>query len=254
VTSIRRNIDLFGLRRESRLRLNSNRFKQRDPFMARVLYWISRLDARHRIVIALAGAAIVFFSLRGSVRASTDAIASWDTFAFSILALAWLVILRTPQTNLRARAQAQDVSHLVIFIFVVIAASVALFAVGFVLGASKSATHLGVHLVLTLGTVILSWALVHTVFGLRYAHSFYGDSDEPKQDRHAGGLIFPGERAPDYFDFAYYAFVVGMTCQVSDVQITSRKLRRLTLVHSLLAFGFNTIILALLINIVSSLI
>ena len=222
--------------------------------MARVLSWISRLDARHRTVIALAAAVVVFFSLRGYLRDSTDAIASWDTFAFSILVLTWLMILRTPQTNLRARAQAQDVSHLVIFIFVVIAASVALFAVGFLLGASKSAPHLAVHLVLTLGTVIFSWALVHTVFGLRYAHSFYGDSDDPKRDRHAGGLIFPGERPPDYFDFAYYAFVVGMTCQVSDVQITSRELRRLTLLHSVLAFGFNTIILALLINTVSSLI
>jgi uncharacterized membrane protein len=86
---------------------------------------------------------------------------------------------------------------------------------------------------------------------LRYAHAFYGDSDDPY--RHAAGLEFPGERAPDYFDFAYYAFVVGMTCQVSDVQITSRKMRRLTLMHSVLSFGFNTIILALLINTVSSL-
>jgi uncharacterized membrane protein len=222
--------------------------------MTRVLYWISRLDARHRIVIALAAAAAAFFSLRGRLRVSADAIASWDTFAFVVLVLAWLIILRTPQINLRARARAQDVSHLVIFVFAVVAASVALFAVAFLLGRSKSTHHLAVHLVLTLGTVIFSWALVHTVFGLRYAHLFYGDSDDPKQDRHAGGLIFPGEHPPDYFDFAYYAFVVGMTCQVSDVQITSRKLRRLTLVHSVLAFGFNTIILALLINTVSSLI
>jgi len=94
---------------------------------------------------------------------------------------------------------------------------------------------------------------MHTAFGLRYAHAFYGDREDLAQDRHAGGLLFPGEKAPDYFDFAYYAFVVGMTCQVSDVQITSRKMRRLTLLHSVLSFGFNTIILALLINTVSSL-
>jgi uncharacterized membrane protein len=94
---------------------------------------------------------------------------------------------------------------------------------------------------------------VHTVFGLRYAHAFYGDSDEPGEPRHAGGLILPSGRMPDYFDFAYYAFVIGMTCQVSDVQITSHRMRRLTLLHSVLAFGFNTIILALMINTVSSL-
>jgi uncharacterized membrane protein len=219
-----------------------------------VLRRLIKMDARHRLVVGLAAAAVTFFSLRGELRLSTDAVASWDTFAFCILILAWLMILKTPQIDLRARAQAQDVSHFVIFIVVVIAASVALFAVGFLLGTSKSAmpTHLAVHLILTLSTVIFSWAIVHTVFGLRYAHLFYGDGDEPT--RHAGGLIFPGDRPPDYFDFAYYAFVVGMTCQVSDVQIASRRMRRLTLLHSVLAFGFNTIILALLINTVSSLI
>ena len=97
--------------------------------------------------------------------------------------------------------------------------------------------------------MISSWALVHTVYGLRYAHAFYGDSDEPGVHQHAGGLIFPGDRPPDYFDFAYFSFVVGMTCQVSDVQITSRRMRRITLIHSVLSFGFNTLILALLINI-----
>jgi uncharacterized membrane protein len=224
--------------------------------MMRVADWLSRLDARHRILFGLAAGAAAFISLRDRLRISTDALASWDSFAFLTLILAWVVILRTPQSRLRARAQAQDVSHLVIFIVVVIAACVALFSVGFLLGTSKSVPErdLAVHLVLTLGTVVFSWALVHTLFGLRYAHSFYGDSDEPKQERHAGGLVFPGERPPDYFDFAYYAFVVGMTCQVSDVQITSRKIRRLTLTHSVLSFGFNTIILALLINTVSSLI
>ena len=72
-------------------------------------------------------------------------------------------------------------------------------------------------------------------------------------EERAGGLLFPGsEQMPDYFDFAYFSFVIGMTCQVSDVQITSRGMRRLALVHSVLSFGFNTVILALLINTVSS--
>jgi len=70
---------------------------------------------------------------------------------------------------------------------------------------------------------------------------------------HAGGLVFPGDRPPDYFDFAYFSFVVGMACQVSDVQITSRRMRRITLFHSVLSFGFNTMILALLINTVAGL-
>src|SRR5205807_1893782 len=111
---------------------------------------------------------------------------------------------QTPQASLRARAQAQDVGHLLVFIIVVIAASIALFSVGFLLGATKSAPqpNLVGRLILTLGAVVFSWALVHTVFGLRYAHSFYGDSDDPKQTGHAGGLLFPGEKPPNYFDFA----------------------------------------------------
>jgi uncharacterized membrane protein len=218
--------------------------------MAYTLDLILRQDARHRIVIGLAAASAVFFSLRGHVRASIDMIVAWDTFAFFVLVLAWVVILKTPQTRLRGHAKAQDVSQLLISVCVVVGASVALFAVGFLLGLHKTGPqpHLTVHLMLTLGTVIFSWMLVHTVFGLRYAHVFYGDSDDPVEARHAGGLTFPDKRLPNYFDFAYYAFVIGMTCQVSDVQITSRKMRRLTLLHSVLSFGFNTVILALTVS------
>jgi len=222
--------------------------------MAYTLDLILKQDARHRIVIGLAAASAVFFSLRGHVRASIDMIVAWDTFAFFVLVLAWVVILKTPKTKLRGHAKAQDVSQLLISVCVVVGASVALFAVGFLLGPHKTGPqprpqpHLTVHLILTLGTVIFSWMLVHTVFGLRYAHVFYGDSDDPVEARHAGGLTFPDKRLPNYFDFAYYAFVIGMTCQVSDVQITSRKMRRLTLLHSVLSFGFNTVILALTVS------
>ncbi len=224
--------------------------------MVRILDLICRQDARHRLVIAFVAATAVSLSLRGHVRPSTEVIAAWDTFVFCVLFLAWLTILTTPVHKLRSRAKEQDVSRLVIFVFVVVAACAALFAVGFLISVNKAELrgHLTAHLILALGTVIFSWSVVHTAFGLRYAHAFYGDSDDPGADEHAGGLLFPGsEQMPDYFDFAYFSFVVGMTCQVSDVQITSRRMRRLILVHSVLSFGFNTVILALLINTVSGL-
>jgi uncharacterized membrane protein len=224
--------------------------------MVRILDLICRQDARHRLVIALVAATAVFLSLRGHVRPSTEVIAAWDTFVFCVLLLAWLTILTTPVHKLRSRAKEQDVSRLVIFVFVVVAACAALFAVGFLISVNKAELrgHLTAHLILALGTVIFSWSVVHTAFGLRYAHAFYGDSDDPGTDKRAGGLLFPGsEQMPDYFDFAYFSFVVGMTCQVSDVQVTSRRMRRLTLMHSVLSFGFNTVILALLVNTVSSL-
>jgi uncharacterized membrane protein len=223
--------------------------------MGDLLSLICRQDARHRLFIAFALAAAVFFSLRGRVHPATEAIATWDAFAFCVLLLAWLTILTTPLHKLRSRAREQDLSRSLIFVFVVVAACAALFAVGFLISVNKDELrgHLTAHLLLALGTVVFSWSLVHTVFGLRYAHTFYGDSDDPAQDRHAGGLSFPEGHVPDYFDFAYFSFVVGMTFQVSDVQVTSRRMRQLTLLHSVLSFGFNTVILALLINTVSSL-
>ena len=216
---------------------------------------ISRQDARHRLVIGLAAGAALFFTTRGHLRLWSAAISGWNAFAFVILTLDWLTIWATPQRKLRDRAQQEDLSRLVIFVFVVVAACAALFAVGFLIRAHKDQPggHFAVHLLLTLSTVISSWALLHTVYSLRYAHAFYGDSDDPGVQKHAGGLIFPSDPQPNYFDFAYFSFVVGMTCQVSDVQITSRRMRRITLVHSVLSFGFNTLVLALLINTVSGL-
>src|ERR1700682_6013652 len=224
--------------------------------MGRILDLICRQDPPQRLVIALFAAIAATLSLRGHVRPSTEAIATWDTFFFCVLFLAWLTILTTPVHKLRPRAKEQVVSRLVIFVFVVVAACAALFAVGFLISINKAELrgHLTVHLILALGTVVFSWSVVHTAFGLRYAHAFYGDSDDPGADERAGGLLFPGsEQMPDYFDFAYFSFVIGMTCQVSDVQVTSRRMRRLTLAHSVLSLCFNTVILALLINTVSSL-
>jgi len=216
---------------------------------------VCRPDARQRLVLGLAAGAATFVALRGELRFASAAIAGWNAVAVVILSLDWVIIWTTPQRKIRQLAQQQDLSRLLVFIFVVVTASAALLAVGFLVSVkrSQSGGHFIAHLLLTLMTVVFSWTLVHTVYGLRYAHAFYGDSDERGVNRHAGGLIFPGDRSPDYFDFAYFSFVIGMTCQVSDVQITSRRMRRITLFHSVLSFGFNTMILALLINTVSGL-
>src|SRR5260370_23287764 len=139
--------------------------------MAGVLCVISREDARHGLFIGLAGAIVVFLLLRGRVRFSTETIATWDAFAFCVLLLAWLTILTTPVHKLRLRAKEQDLSRFVIFIFVVIAACPALFAVGFLISVNKAEIrgHFTVHLILALATVVFSLSVVRTVFGLRYA-------------------------------------------------------------------------------------
>jgi uncharacterized membrane protein len=108
----------------------------------------------------------------------------------------------------------------------------------------------GAAVVLVAATLLLSWLVTHLVFAYRYAHEFYTKSDAAKVD---GGLEFPGNEPPDYWDFMYFSLVLGMTFQVSDVQITSRKLRRLATLHGLIGFFFNTVIVALTVNIAASL-
>jgi uncharacterized membrane protein len=215
---------------------------------------ISRQDARHRLLFGLfIGVVGTLLLLQDHVRLWTAGIAGWNAFAATILFLDWMTIWTTPQRAIRERARQEDLSRLLVFIFVVVACFAALCAVVFFVRIHKSQMHQHflIHLLLTISTVISSWALLHTVHSFRYAHAFYGDNKDP--NRHAGGLDFPAEQSPDYFDFAYFSFVIGMTCQVSDVQITSCQMRRITLFHSVLSFGFNTLILALLINTVSSL-
>lgn len=219
--------------------------------------WITKLDSRHRLGLSLFASLCVWFALRGRVQTSTQFIVTWDVFALCLIILAWLTIMLTPPHKIRARAQEQDVSRTVIFSFVILAACAGLFSVGFLFLANKSVQHphFVVDLLISLVAVVSAWLLVHTVFGLRYAHIFYGDPDGPSgPQQHAGGLVFPGDRMPDYMDFAYFSFVIGMTFQVSDVQITSRGFRQLVLLHGILSFAFNTVILALTVNTVSTLI
>lgn len=108
-------------------------------------------------------------------------------------------------------------------------------------------------LIIEISSMLLSWFLVHTTFAIRYAHIYYGDSEEDA-DTHAGGLEFPKEKKPDFIDFAYYSFTLGMTFQVSDVEIGSRKMRRLSLLHALFSFAYNAAIIAFTVNIISDII
>src|SRR4051794_35250994 len=106
--------------------------------MAQILRWFPREDARHRFVISFVFAAAIFLSLRGRFNLLTEVIATWDAFAVSALALAWITILTTPRTQLRAHAQLEDISRLAVFVFVVMAACVSLFAVGFLIRINRA--------------------------------------------------------------------------------------------------------------------
>ena len=221
--------------------------------MISILNRIKNYDSHHRLFIAITTAGIAAIAAQGHVRFPVQLVAAWNVFAVTVLALAWVrIVTARPGESVRT-AKLQDSNRNLIFLFVILAACASLVAIGYVLG-SAGGRHGGRLLEsvgLAFGTLIGSWSLIHTVFALHYAHIYYGDAPDGRS--HAGGLKFPGEPTPDYMDFAYFSFVVGMTCQVSDVQVTGRRMRSLTLLHGLLSFAFNTVILALSINMLSGL-
>ena len=208
------------------------------------------------MLVSLVVAAVVAACTVGRLSREVQLITVWNSFSLTTLALAWLQIIASDAFTAVRTARLQDIGRLVIFSVVVIGALASLAAVVGVLATAK-AFHGRVfltHILLAVGTVVCSWVLLHTIFALHYAHLFYRQHDEDGRDDEPGdGLDFPNTKRPDFLDFAYFSFVIGMTFQVSDVQITAPAIRRLALVHGLLAFLFNTVILALAINLASGL-
>ncbi len=221
------------------------------PFIDKIV----NLDSHHRLAIATA-IAVPFMALTADHWSlPVRIVMAWNTFASCLLALSWLGIVLNKPAKYLSTAKLNDSSRWLIFLFILAACCMSLFAIAYLLGSAKGLTKGGLskHVALVAITVIVSWLTIHTVFTMRYAHIYYGDSDDPNEPGHAGGLDFPDEENPDYLDFAYFSFIIGMTCQVSDVQISGRTLRRLALLHGMLTFAFNTVILALSLNIVSGL-
>ncbi len=165
-------------------------------------------------------------------------------------------MLRATPETMRLNAKRQDEGRLVILSLVTAAACVSIFAIGFLLKDAKSGSSAIVllHIVLSVVTILGSWLLVHTIFALHYAHGYYQDDRKSLEADKAEGLDFPDDIEPDYWDFLYFSFVIGMTSQVSDVQIESRSMRRLALMHGVLSFFFNTTIVAMTINIIAGLV
>jgi uncharacterized membrane protein len=213
------------------------------------------LDAHHRVFLATIVALGVFLSLQGRFHLPIQLIVAWDAFAIVDLVFVWIVISTRDPYEVRRTAGQQDASATFLFALVITAANASLFAAALLLGSAKGldTSALVLHVSLAILSVACSWFLVHTLFAMRYAHRYYHDAHKVDRAKVTGGLIFPGDQSPTYMDFAYFSFVIGMTCQVSDVQISSRSLRRLSLLHGLISFAFNTAILAMFVNIIAGL-
>ncbi len=181
----------------------------------------------------------------------TQWVVAYVVYALTVIALTWTVIIGSSPQDTQLSNRLEDSSRVLILGFVVVAAFASLFTVVLLVKSVKdlSPVLLDQHIMLSIVAVVCSWVLVHTVFIFRYARTYYSDTTRTK-----GGLNFPGDEEPDYLDFAYFSFVIGMTSQVSDVNITSSVMRRLALIHGVLSFAFNAVIIALSINTISGLI
>jgi uncharacterized membrane protein len=178
-------------------------------------------------------------------RLSTRIIVGWDAGVALYLALVYLVMAHGSIAEIRRRAAINDEGAIALLVLTAAAALASLAAVLAELGHSPGPYQIA----LSIATILLSWTFMHTMFALHYLHEFYGQG----ADDRLGGLVFPGSEDPDYWDFLYYSLVVAMTAQVSDIQITSKTIRRLTTLHGAISFFFNATVLALTVNIVSSL-
>lgn len=214
-----------------------------------ILLWMTPL---HRVLIASAITIITFIFIRKNFFGGPLlAILLWDVFAFCYTLATWLIILTRSTIQLRAQARIEDGSRTFVFSSIIIA-SIACMCTVVLLIVSKEGSQSSLYLPVSIAGMLLSWTIVHTTFCLHYAYLFY-DDDANDATKHAEGLDFPNEEKPDLLDFAYFAFVIGMTFQVSDVEVTSRIIRRTVLFHGLLSFVLNTFVVALTVNLIAGL-
>ena len=206
-------------------------------------------------MIEIMVALFLFFTLSSYFPFPVPSIAAWDGFALTSILITWLTIFTKDPYEIRRQLRLKDTTRRLLFVVVLLAAIVSFLATWLLLvSAKKSPTlHTSETIALSIATVAISWFFVHTRFAILYAHAYYRDAIEQEREKTAGGLLFPGRELPNYLDFVYFSFVIGMTCQVADVGISRHQLRRFVLLHGLIAFLFNTAILALMINIIAGL-
>ena len=216
-------------------------------------YPVRLLLSRPRLWLSLVLGMATFFFLRDSVvqLAVTRAIVGWNVGAILYLLLAVKMMFWSSHECMRTRALQHDEGRTVVLLLVVTAALMCIGAIVAELAVVKDlhGTVRYAHIVLAALTILTSWAFTQTMFAIHYAHDYYVTALHGEH----GGLEFPGGQPPDYGDFLYFACVIGTSGQTADVSFTNRKMRRIGTVHCVLAFFFNTTLVALTINIASGL-
>src|SRR5262245_52689475 len=216
---------------------------RRPPYLIRVILARPRLSTS-----AMLGIAVIAL-LPSDMLLSRRLLIGWDAGVALYLVLVYILMARSQIGHIREHAADQDEGRLAMLVLTVTAALASLGAILAELGVSHGAGRTPVQLALATTTIVLSWAFTHTIFALHYAHDFYGEHGAKQS-----GLNFPGDEEPDYWDFVYFSFVIGMTSQVSDVAVTSKPIRQTATAHGIISFIFNATLLALTVNIAASVI
>ncbi len=202
--------------------------------------WVRpRLSAAFAVFVLVSGALLL-----GGMALPPALLLGFDIGALVFLGGMLLMFNRATIQGMRHQARRQDAGRWGILWSAIAVTAIVMVALGTELHAAKTGGWLA--LAVAGSCIVLAWLFINVMFALHYAHGFYGDYGSQHQ-----GLEFPGKEEPDYWDFAYFSIVIGMTFQVSDVQITGRALRRMVLLHSVIAFFFNVFIIAVTVNIVA---
>ena len=209
------------------------------------LHPLARLRAWHRLFAACLTGLIVALLTRSPLW-ETLLLTGWLAGCLVYLVIVWWGVGQLDAAQTRLRASSLDPGSTALYFLIIAIAWMSLVGVLLVTDSAKNQMGLlrWLHITLALATLATSWLLIQTVFALRYARRYYRDN--------ARSLIFPGDAEPTYLDFAYFSAVIGMTSQVADVAIAQSTMRRLVLLHGLVSFGFNLLVLALTLNLIAS--
>jgi uncharacterized membrane protein len=221
--------------------------KQKTRPARRLPYVLRVILARPRLATSAMLGIAVLVLLPSSMLLTRRLLVGWDAGVALYLVLVYTLMARSKIGEIREHAAAQDEGRVAMLVLTVFAAVASLGAILAELGTSQGVGRTAVQLALATTTIFLSWAFTHTIFALHYAHDFYGEHGAKQ-----GGLAFPGEEEPDYWDFVYFSVVIGMTSQVSDVAVTSKPIRQTVTAHGIVSFFFNATLLALMVNIAAS--
>jgi len=201
--------------------------------------------------------AVALWLIPSQLSWSTRSILAWDCAASTFIATMMLMMVKSDILTIQTRAAAQDEGQGVTLLISIVAATASILAIAVELSLAKADHGLikALRVALAFATIALSWFFIHLIFALHYAHEYYSPETCPDAEGHAerGGLRFPGNEPPDYWDFVHFAVIIGVACQTADIEFTGKPLRRIGTLHGCLSFVFNTVALALTINLLAGL-